>query len=174
MLQDLPLHPAIVHLPVGLAAALPLVALLVAVGLWRDRLPRRAWAVVVLMQALVLGGGLAAQRTGQGDEDRVEARVGDALVHEHEERAEAFLWTSGVVLVLAILVLLVPAGTATRALVALTLVGTLAGAGLAFVTGHAGGLIVHGPHGLVATAGGAPLPASAGERGGAHEDDDDD
>lgn len=161
-----PLHPALVHVPLGLAVAMPLVAIGVAVALWRNLLPRRGWAVVVALQILLLGGGIAAFQAGNKEGDRVERIVGEKAVDEHEERAEAFLWAAGAVAVASAAVLLVPAG-AVLPLAAVAASGSLVVAGLGIWTGKAGGALVYERGAASAYLQGAPVPAAApsGERG---------
>ena len=51
---SMPLHPAIVHLPLALAILMPLVATGFAWALWTGRMHPRAWLAVVAFQALLL------------------------------------------------------------------------------------------------------------------------
>ena len=71
MLPD-PLHPAVVHFPVALAALTPLFAALIAIAIRAKRTPRRTWLLVVLMQALLVGSTWLAHETGEDEEERVE------------------------------------------------------------------------------------------------------
>jgi hypothetical protein len=164
---DLPLHPAIVHVPLGLAFVMPLLAVALAVGVGARRLPRRAWWLAVGLQLIVLASGGAALETGEEDEDRAEARVGEAAVERHEHAAEAFV--AGSVVATAVLgaAALVPAGVlASVAAIAAPVV--LAGtAWQAVVVGHAGGALVYGP-------GGAASVASAEDVAWRPDEDDDD
>ena len=162
-----PLHPALVHLPLGLALATPLLAAGIALAAWRGLLPRRAWIAVVALQALLVAGGVAALVTGEEDGERVEKLVGEDPVEAHEERAEAFVWAAGAVLAAAAAALVVPA-RAAGALAALSLAGMVAVAGLAIRTGQAGGELVY-RHGAArafapGVAGGGPAP-KADDRG---------
>jgi hypothetical protein len=50
-----PLHPAIVHLPMALAALAPAGVLLAMLALWSGSLPIRAWVAVVLVQLALAG-----------------------------------------------------------------------------------------------------------------------
>ena len=86
-----PLHPAVVHLPIALAALAPLAALLAAVAIRLDWLPARAWLAVVLLQALLAGSAWLAIETGEDQEEKVEEVVGERHIHDHEEAAERFL-----------------------------------------------------------------------------------
>ena len=54
MLPD-PLHPAVVHFPIALAALVPLLAVLAIVAIRRRFLPPHSWWLVVLLQALLVG-----------------------------------------------------------------------------------------------------------------------
>ncbi len=152
-MSTVPLHPALVHVPMGLALALPLVAAGLALALWRGRVPRRTWLVAVALQALLVAGGVAALRTGEPEARRIESLVGEGAVEAHEEAAEAFLWGAGAVLALAIAVLAAPARLAAAAALAST-VGTVAVAGLALRTGKAGGELVYARGAAAAYAGG--------------------
>lgn len=101
MLNNLPLHALIVHMPIALTVLVPLFALL---GLWLGRRilkPHVAWALPVGMLALLLVSGFAAEKTGEQQEDRVEKVVPEAAFEKHEEAAELFLVVTGGVLVLA-------------------------------------------------------------------------
>src|SRR5262245_17612151 len=100
MLPD-PLHPAVVHLPIALAALIPLLAVLALIAISRGWLPARAWAAVVLLQALLVGSAWLAHETGEDQEERVERVVEEKYIEEHEEAAMYFLYLSvgGLVLV---------------------------------------------------------------------------
>jgi hypothetical protein len=155
-MPTVPLHPAIVHLPIGLALASPLVAGGLALALWKKLLPRRAFAVVVGLELLLLAGGVAALLAGERDSHVVERVVAEKLVDAHEERAEAFLWAAGVALAASAAVLFVPEAAVVPA-AALAAAAALVVAGLGVWTGKAGGELVY-VHGAAA-AHGAPSPA---------------
>lgn len=161
-MPTLPLHPAIVHLPLGLAFVLPLVTAGLALAVWRRRLPRTAFAVVAGLQLVLVGSGFAAMALGDREEDQVERVVAEEVIEHHEERAEAFVWTAVAVLAFSVALLVVPPGAVT-ALSAAVVLGTLAVAGLGVLTGHAGGQIVYLHGGASAFRGGAPA-ALATER----------
>jgi hypothetical protein len=166
-MPNVPLHPALVHLPLGLAIASPFVAWGLALALWKGLLPRRAWGVAVGLQILLLAGGVAALLAGEQDSHVVERVVAEKLVDAHEERAEAFLWAAGVVLAASAAVLFVPAAAAAPA-AAVAAAGTLLVAGLGLWTGKAGGELVY-VHGAAA-AHGAPAPAAPDRRKEGHAD----
>ncbi|MCB9916458.1 MAG: hypothetical protein H6828_15125 [Planctomycetes bacterium] len=167
-----PLHPLIVHLPMALAALLPLLSAIVVLAWWRDALPRRAWALVVLLQALLFAGGLVAMNTGEADEERVEEVVPEAALEAHEEAAEVFTWSAGALLALGLLPLLLRREERARQLALVATAGSVMVLGLGYRVGSAGGELVY-RHGAAAawTAAAGELPAGEAWRGG---DDDDD
>ncbi|MBK8975813.1 MAG: hypothetical protein IPM29_07790 [Planctomycetes bacterium] len=168
-MTDLPLHPLVVHLPVALAALMPVltVALLVA---WRTGfLPRRTWTLAVALQAVLLLGGLGAAAAGEDDAERIEGAVAEAAIEAHEEAADLFLWGAGAVLALAAATLFVRREGAARTLAALTVVGSLGVLFLGYRVGHAGGELVY-RHGAASALSAAP----SGPAGGAAAERDDD
>lgn len=95
MLPD-PLHPAIVHMPLALAVLVPL---LIIVALFWTRKGANvyvAWFPVALLSVLMYGSALLATNTGEDEEDTVEQVVSKSTIHEHEERAERFVWGAGI------------------------------------------------------------------------------
>jgi uncharacterized membrane protein len=140
-MPTLPLHPAIVHVPLGLAFVLPFVSAGLALALWRRLASRRAWVLAVALQATVVAAGVAARWAGERDEERVERIVGEPAIEAHERAADAFLWGASIVLLVAAAVLVLPsrAAVATAAAAAL---GTIAVAALAYGAGKAGGELV--------------------------------
>ena len=142
-MTSLPLHPAIVHLPLGLAFIIPVLALGFAWALWKGRVRSRAWVSVVALQALLLGAGLVAMNTGEREEERVERVVPDAALEQHEEYAEQFVWATGATLLLAGLVLAFRNRAVARGRALATVAGTLVVMGAAIRVGHAGGRLVY-------------------------------
>jgi uncharacterized membrane protein len=147
-MQGIPLHPAIVHIPIGLAVAMPLVASAVALALFKGWVRKPAWAIVVGLQALVLVGGLVAMETGEDEEEAVERVVDERFIEEHEERAEGFVWAAGITLAFAAAGLVV--GPERLAMVAAaTSIATLVTLAQGYRVGHSGGELVF-KHGAAA------------------------
>lgn len=172
-MTGLPLHPALVHIPVGLAMVLPLFAIGLAWAIHhRKALPRKAWVVVVGLLAVMMGGALASMQTGDEEGERVERVVAESVIETHEERAEAFTWAVGLVLAVALAALVIPSERVSHALSLGTAAGSLVLVALAFLVGHAGGTIVHGH--MVQTALQSPTTGVALAAGGGDSQDDDD
>lgn len=161
---DMPLHPALVHLPLGLAFLMPLLALGLALAMHKGWLPPRAWIVAVALQAIVVGGAIAAVRTGEQEQERVEKVVAEATIEEHAERGEVFAWAAGVALVMSGVV--VALRSRAKVMAAFVVTGAMVVvAGLAVRVGHAGGqlVFVHGAGAAYAT-GNPTGPPVVGER----------
>ncbi len=142
-MSNLPLHPALVHLPLGLAFVLPLLALGLTIAALRGRWSPGAWAVLVGLLVLTVGGGMASMGTGEQQEEVVERVVPESVIEQHEERAEAFVWTTGAVLALALGALVLKKEGPRRVLATGVTAGTVAMALLAVWTGHSGGALVY-------------------------------
>jgi uncharacterized membrane protein len=144
---SLPLHPAVVHLPLALAFLVPPLAVFVLWATRRGKLPANAWLLIVGLQAAVLGGGLLAFQTGDREEERLEERLDAAGLAAHQQAARHFNLAAGLTLALA--------GTALATRGRRRLLATLATIassavvmGLALRVGHLGGELVYGAQGL--------------------------
>ncbi|HWR17508.1 MAG TPA: hypothetical protein VN577_21955 [Terriglobales bacterium] len=141
-MSSIPLHPALVHLPLGLAFILPILAIGFTWALWTKRIQPRAWLVIIVLQAILLAAGLLAMNTGEREGERVERVVAERAIETHEAFAEQFVWAVGMTLAVGVLVL-IPQSRVARALAIATVAGTFAVAGLAVRVGHAGGKLVY-------------------------------
>src|SRR5689334_484443 len=130
-MTSLPLHPAVVHVPLGLAFVMPALALGFTWAVWAGRVRPRAWFALVALQALLLGAGLVAMTTGQREEDRVEAVVPESAIHQHEAAATRFLWVTGATLVLIGLVPVLRRPAVIRTLTVASVAGTFVLAAMA-------------------------------------------
>jgi uncharacterized membrane protein len=154
-----PLHPAVVHFPLVLMFLLPLFAIGAVWAIRRGAGARRAWAVPFALSAALAASAFVALRTGEAEEERVEAVVSEAALHEHEEAAERFLVLSGVLLLVAAAGLV--AGDVGRAARYLAVAGSIGVAVAGVQTGAAGGELVYREN--AASAYTAPGPAAASE-----------
>jgi hypothetical protein len=155
---------------------LPVVVLALLAAVWKEWLPLRAWWLVVGLQLLMVGSGLAALKTGEQDEERVEELVSERVIHSHEEAAERFMVAAGGVLGIAVATLLARRNRAwVRAGSVATLVGSLGVVWLAIDTGRAGGKLVydHGAANAYVQERGGPERVGGAASGGEHEEEDD-
>ena len=177
-MNNLPLHAGLVHLPIGIALVLPVIAIGVAWAVWTGRLARGAWWIVVVMQVVLVAGGFAALRTGESEEERIEDAVAESAIETHEERAQLFWWTSLVVLGIGTVGVVVKPGARriVHASLGATVAGTVLVAGLAVAVGHAGGTLVYTHDAPAARAGAAPFGGQTGPStlGPARDERDDD
>lgn len=170
------LHPKLVHLPIALGVLMPLMSLGALLAWWRGWLPKRAWAFVVALQALLVLSGVAALRTGSIDEERVERVVAEARIEAHEEAAELFVWGAAGVLAVALAVAAVRSERTARAIATLAMVGTFGVLYLGYRTGEAGGRLVYQDGAASAftgaTGAGGATEAEAESKSAEHDDDD--
>ena len=160
-----PLHPAVVHFPLVFAVLLPVVVLAALLAIRRGTRPLRAWAFPLAISVALTASGWVALETGEAEEDRVEAFVGEAPIHEHEEAAERFLLVAGVVTLIAGLGL--ASGTVGAAARIVASVGTLAVLVAGIQVGSAGGKLVYEHGAAQAYAGPSQelaFPAASRER----------
>jgi hypothetical protein len=166
--MTLPIHPQLVHVPIALAVLMPLVAGGLLAAWWQGWLPRRTWLVAVALQGVLVGAGLLALRSGEGDEERVESVVAESAIEAHEEAASLFVGATAVVLVLAAAAAALRGERAARISAAAATAATLIVLGLGYRVGEAGGRLVYeqGAASAFTDGGAAQLPA-----GGDHDDD---
>jgi uncharacterized membrane protein len=60
LMDAVPFHPAVVHVPLGLATVLPFVGLLVLLASRRQWLPFRTWGHVLFLQVVTTASGVLA------------------------------------------------------------------------------------------------------------------
>ncbi len=158
-MNGLPLHPALVHLPLGVGLVAPLVALRLCLRWWRSG-ARPDWGIAVGLQAVVFVTAFAAMQAGEADEERVEHGVPEEAIHEHEELGEAFVTLSGLVFALGLLPVFVRRERLALGLAAASVAGGLGLAGLGLAVGEAGGELVwtHDAPAARAASPGASLP----------------
>ena len=175
-MDGLPLHPVLVHVPIGIASVLPMVLVYLLWSQRRGTLPATAWWVGAGLAVVMAGGAFAAMRTGEAEEDRVEQVVPKRAIHAHEEAAEAFLAAAAATAGLAVLGALVKAAKPSLALRSLALAASVAALALCVRAGHAGGLLVYEHDASAAyrkpPSGAHATPPDATERRGRGRDDD--
>lgn len=157
-MSSTPLHPAIVHLPLALSLLVPLLAIGVALAVHRGKLPRWVWGGVLGLQLMLVGSGFLAMRSGENDEEIVENVVSHDIIHEHEEKAELFVYTAAGLSVLFLLGLALPRRSWRSGAMALAAVGSIGVGVLGLNTGHSGGELIY-VHGAAS----AHLDTPAGE-----------
>jgi hypothetical protein len=156
----LPLHAAIVHIPLGVAVVVPVVLAVLLVQLFRHKVTRRSFLLAALLQAVVVGGGLIALSTGKAEEERVEAVVSEAPLERHEDLATIFLGTAGVTLGLLLAAALAPERW-TQGIATAGTAASIAVLGLGIAVGHTGGELVYRHGAAAAYSGGPGAPAAS-------------
>jgi len=171
-MTDLPYHPILVHLPIGLAILLPPALLILLIAIRRNLLPRGAWWLAVLLAAALVAGGFAAKRSGEAEEERVEEIVPKAALHDHEESGERLVVAAGVTFALALAAAFVRRPGAQTGVQLAALLASAATLAIAVNTGHLGGRLVY-VHGAARAYAGMPAPpATESPAGSPHEPPD--
>ena len=171
-MESSPLHPALVHLPLGIAIVMPFVTGFVFYLIRSEMLPQRGWWVVLVLQLFLVAGGAAALQTGEGAEEAVEKNVTEEVIEAHEEAAKIFMGIS--VLTLIVIGAGLMDSSFRSTLQGFSVVLLLGALGAGMFAGKKGGEIVYKHKGVcdcnVLPGGGAA--AGAGERD-RHEEKDD-
>jgi uncharacterized membrane protein len=140
--MQLPFHPLVVHFPLALSLLMPIFILVFAYMIKLKKMSPIAWAVVIGLQIVTTATGYVALETGEDEEEVVEKIVSKKWIHEHEEKAEIFVGSTVVLVVLSAAVFFLKSELqfAVR-LVILFL--SLVSAYLGLRTGHSGGELVY-------------------------------
>lgn len=143
MFENLPIHPAIVHLPIGIMMILPIVTGFMALLYFRDYVAKTSLFVVILLHLLLVGASYAALETGEDQEHKVEKAVAESIIESHEEKAEAFMIGAVVTFVISLALLLPIAGTIMKPILGVLLMGQIGLLILVYRVGHSGGELVY-------------------------------
>ncbi len=160
----MPLHPALVHVPLGLGAVLGVVLLSLLLLERRGASTRALWWVGAALAAIVAVGALAASSAGEDEALRLSRRLPAAALAVHEEAAETFTVAS---VLLALLTLSAGVAARPRTRLALQIASIALGLALAPLglrAGHAGGALVW-EHGAAAR-GTSDVPRAAVDAAG--------
>lgn len=166
-------HPKLVHVPMALAVLMPLVSGGLLLAWWRRWLPARAWVLAVALQAVLVGSGILALRSGEAEAERVERVVAERIIEAHEEAAEVFVWASGGVLAVMLLGFALSSRRAGPVAATAATLGTLVVLGLGYRTGQAGGELVYRHGAAQAYLTGTASPSTPGSPSQRRSDDDD-
>ncbi|MEB3203153.1 MAG: hypothetical protein VKP57_00475 [Candidatus Sericytochromatia bacterium] len=142
-MDAVPFHPALVHVPLGLAIVLPFVGFGVLLASRRQWLPFRTWGVVLFLQVVTTASGVLAMRTGEAEEELLEGQIPDEALERHEELAEQFVWAMAASTALGAGALLLQATPAGPWLALASTTGTGAAVGLGIRAGASGGELVY-------------------------------
>lgn len=146
-MNNLPLHPVVVHFPIVFSTLLPLLIAVFGGLIFTKRISPRWWAMVLAFQLALSLSTYIALETGENEEDTVERFVSEQSLEEHEHLAKRFfiltLVGSGLALAGMATSLLGSAAGLAPIAYALTLLLSLLTLGAGIATGHAGGKLVY-------------------------------
>ena len=163
MSGELPLHPALVHLPIALFLFIPFIALglliFIRANIGKNPEFQKLWALVPVTLLLALGSTYAAMASGESDKEILLQKIAleeksnptpeklktlkafKAELEEHEEHAEALL-IFGILLLFPALIGYKP-GKSALIFQGGTVLGLLFLLFMSLATGHHGGKLVY-------------------------------
>ena len=140
--MQVPLHAMIVHIPMVITFILPILILVFAFMINKNKMSPKGWLVIIGLQLAVVGVGYISLETGETEEHIVEKVVSKKIIHEHEEAAEVFVGVSVLALVLSIGAFFVRKDLGFKVKIAIACL-TIVSSYLAYRTGELGGELVY-------------------------------
>ena len=140
--MNIPFHPIIVHFPLALTFILPPLVLIFALMIKRNKMSPQAWFIIIGLQLLTTVTGYVSLESGEEAEDVVERVIDKKHIHEHEERAEIFVGSTVVALVLSVVAFFLRKEFQFILKLTVAVVGLVSGF-LAYRTGESGGELVY-------------------------------
>jgi uncharacterized membrane protein len=140
--MQIPIHPIIVHFPLALAFLMPVLVLVVAIMMKKNKISNEGWLLIVGLQLVTTVTGYISLQTGESEESIVERVVDKKLIHEHEEAAEIFVGSTVVVLALSIAVYFLRTELQLYVQLGIAFIGLLSSY-FAFNTGQLGGELIY-------------------------------
>ena len=140
--MNIPFHPVIVHFPIALTFILPLLILVFAFMIKQNKMSPQAWLIIIGLQLMTTVTGYVAMESGEEAEDVVEKVLDKKLIHEHEERAEIFVGSTVVSLVLSVAAFFLRKEFQFILKLAVCLISLVSGF-LVYRTGESGGELVY-------------------------------
>ena len=173
METGVPLHPAIVHLPLGLAMIMPFLTFGIFILIKKEVLNPTAWILPVVLQVVVVIFTFTSMQLGERDEEMVEEIVAEEYIEAHEDAGKIFLILGIVSLAAAGLGLKKNDFQGIVQLASVAVLFVSLGSGM--YAGKLGGelVYVHGAASAFSNPDGSPVLQKDAENE-AHDDDDDD
>jgi uncharacterized membrane protein len=140
--MNVPFHPIIVHFPLALTFVLPLLILIFAMMIKKNKMSHQAWLIIIGLQVLTTATGYVALESGEEAEEVAERVVNKKLIHEHEERAEVFVGSTVIALVISVAAFFLRKEIQFLVKLAVCLISLLS-CFLAYRTGESGGELVY-------------------------------
>ncbi len=147
---DLPLHPMVIHLPIGLSLAVVLLAPVVLIAWKCGYFSRRTWWMIPLLQFVLLVGSVTAVYSGELAEGNARQVVPNAeVIDRHERQAKRFSLIAAITFVLSLTGAAVSDSKRAQHFATAAVVAAVLQMGGCVLVSHTGGMVVWGPEGLV-------------------------
>lgn len=102
--MNLPLHPFISHFPIVLTFILPVLVVVFAVLIKKNKMTAMGWLIILGLQLTTTITGYISLETGERDEKAVSKVLEHKLINQHEESAEIFVGSTVLALVMGVVV----------------------------------------------------------------------
>jgi uncharacterized membrane protein len=140
--MEYPLHPLIVHFPMAVTFIIPVLVIIFALMIKKNKMTPKGWLIIVGLQLAVVVSGYVSLETGETEEHNVEKVVSKKIIHEHEEAAEIFVGSTVIGLVLSIAAFFIRKELGFPVKLSIAAIG-LVSCFLAYRTGKLGGELVY-------------------------------
>ena len=140
--MEYPLHPLIVHFPMAVTFIIPVLVIIFALMIKKNKMTPKGWLIIVGLQLAVVVSGYVSLETGETEEHNVEKVVSKKIIHEHEEAAEIFVGSTVIGLVLSIAAFFIRKELGFPVELSIAAIG-LVSCFLAYRTGKLGGELVY-------------------------------
>lgn len=141
--MELPLHPIIIHLPIGLTILLPIIVLVTWALFIKGHVNKFALVLLPVLYFSISGLAYIAMETGEDEEHTVEKVVDEKYIEEHEESAETFFVASLVVAAISLAPLFITKTATIKAGFPLLLAAHGVLIYFVYLVGHSGGELVY-------------------------------
>lgn len=140
--MEYPLHPLIVHFPMAVTFIIPVLDIIFALMIKKNKMTPKGWLIIIGLQLAVVVSGYVSLETGETEEHNVEKVVSKKVIHEHEEAAEIFVGSTVIGLVLSIAAFFIRKELGFPVKLGIAAIG-LVSCFLAYRTGKLGGELVY-------------------------------
>lgn len=140
-MNNLPLHPILVHFPIALGLLAPLLIFIIWIGIYKWNWQTTTWSLIPLVYMILFACSLGAVKTGEMDEEKVEAYISHEVIEEHEEIGEKIPWIFAGLWCLSVTPFFIR--SRKKMLMTITMVCSVISVAPIIVTGHSGGELVY-------------------------------
>ena len=141
-MESLPLHPAIVHLPIGIALMLPILNILFFWLFKTGKAKREASMILIIMHLGLATTSFLAMQLGEIEEEKIEHQIDHNALENHEHKGE-FYAQATIALALVSVLLVFTRGRRFEQVLGLLFIGQIILIFFTYQVGHSGAQLVY-------------------------------